>query len=110
MAKIFYDHLIKIEEITIELDKNNVSIEEKEEFISLIDETFQIQMLNLILDRLPAEFHEDFLEHFQKSPQDEKLINYLTEKISTNIEDLIKIEAEKIKKELLSEIRKSKKK
>lgn len=108
MAKIFYDHLIKIDEITIELDKYELTIEEREEFVSIIDETFHHRVLAVILTYLPAEHHQNFLSMFHASPHRPELLDFLKKLSSADIEDKIKEEVIKIKKELLADIRKSK--
>lgn len=100
MTKIFYDHLVLREEVTIELDKYNLAREEKEELIQLVDETLHHQILNTILTHLPKEKHREFLEKFHKAPHDESLLKYIKD-----FEQEIVKEAQKIKRELLSEIK-----
>lgn len=102
MSKIFYDHLVLREEVTIELDKYNLAREEREELIQLVDETLHHQVLNTILTHLPKEKHREFLEKFHQAPHDEKLLDYIK-----NFEEEIIKTAKKIKSELLSEIKKS---
>jgi len=77
MAKIFYDYLIKIEEITVELEGYEMTVEEKEEFITLIDETLHNHTLNVILSNLPQERHEDFLSLFYEAPHRPELLDFL---------------------------------
>ena len=110
MAKIFYDHLIKIEEVTVELEGYELTIEEKEEFITLIDETLHNHTLNIILSSLPQDRHENFLSLFHEAPYRPELLDMLKKEAQEDIEEKIKEEAAKIKKELLAEIKKSKKK
>lgn len=109
MAKIFYDHLIKIEEVCDELNNCELNIEEKEEFTALIDETVDNRMLDAILDMLPEEYHETFLTQFHQAPYDEALIKFLKEKVSDDIDKKIEAKAKEIKKEILAEIKKSRK-
>ncbi len=101
MAKIFYDHLVVHEEITAELDKYNIRVEEKEELIQLVDQTLHHHVLDVILTHLPKEKHEEFLTKFHKAPHDESLLDY----IKDFEEEIIK-EAKKVKLELLAEIKK----
>lgn len=110
MTKIFYDHLINIEEVIIELDQNDISIEERSEFISIIDETLHHNILDTILSNLPFEHHENFLTKFHKAPHDLDLIIYLRQVSGVDIEEKIKTKANEVKKEIISEIKKSKKK
>ena len=100
MSKIFYDHLVIREEITVELDKCNLAREEKEELIQLVDETLHHHIFNALLTHLPKEKHREFLEKFHKAPHDESLLEYIKD-----FEQEIIKEAQKIKGDLLSEIK-----
>lgn len=110
MSKIFYDYLIKIEEVLVELDGQELQVEERTELINLIDDTFHHHTLSLILSHLPTEHHEKFLARFHDSPQDPELLNFLKETITDDVEELIRKEAEKIKKEILKDIKRSRRK
>ena len=101
MSKIFYDHLIVLEEIKIHIDKVTKSPEEKEELWQLVDEIIHHRILTSILGKLPEEHHQDFLNKFYKSPHDESLISYLNEKINEDVEIFIKNEADLLSNELL---------
>ena len=65
--------------------------------------------MGCILDRLPAKFHEDFLERFHTHPEGEDLLYYINEKINEKIEEVIKKEITLLTGELLEEIRGKKK-
>lgn len=108
MSKIFYDHLVVREEIIAELDKHVIAVEEREELVQLADETLHHHVLDIILSSLPAEKHEEFLVKFHNTPFDEKLLDYLKE-IDKDIEQKISSEAKKVKDELLTEIKRAKK-
>jgi len=110
MTKIFYDHLIKVGEIICELDKYNLTIEEKDEFIELVDGTFHHYTLKVILDNLPAEHHQDFLSMFHLAPDDKNLLDFLKKHSKIDIEKEISNIADKLKKEIMLDIQKSKKK
>lgn len=110
MTKIFYDHLIKIEEVTVELDNYELTLEEREEFVSLIDEILHHHTINVILSHLPKHHHETFLSMFHKEPHNLELLDFLKKETLVNIEEKIKNEAEKVKKEILAEIKKAKRK
>ncbi len=47
---------------------------------------------------------------FQEKPDDEKIIPFLKEKTAKDIESILRSEADKVKKEIIKEIKKSKKK
>ena len=105
MSKIFYDHLILIEEIIPQLEP--LDSESRDELIGIIDATFHHQILDLILTHLPKIHHEDFLTRFHSAPHDETLLNYLEARIDKDIKTEIQSLAQKLKKEILSEIKKS---
>jgi hypothetical protein len=107
MSKIFYDHLIIREEITAQLDLHKIDPEEREELLEIIDETLHHATLNVILNHLPKEHHSEFMTRFHAAPHDESLLDYLQQKITTDIRSEIKLQAQKIKKEILQEIKKS---
>lgn len=109
MPKLFYDYLINVEEVIVELDQNEISIEERTEFISIIDETLHHHVLETILSNLPFEHHQNFLTKFHKAPHDPDLLMYLRQVSGVDIEEKIKSKASEVKKEILSEIKKSKK-
>lgn len=108
MSKIFYDHLVAREEVTAELDKTEISLEERTELVSIIDETLHHHVLNTILAHLPAEKHEEFLKKFHQAPHDEKLLDYLKKEAKLDIEEKIREDTKKVKAELLAEIKRAK--
>lgn len=108
MSKIFYDHLVVREEIIAEIDKHQITIEEKDELVQLVDETLHHHVLDTILSALPKEKHENFLIKFHNTPFDQRLLDYLKNEIG-DIEEQIKNVAKKVKTELLAEIKRAKK-
>lgn len=106
----FYDHLVILEEITSELDACDLPADEREEILGLINHTTHQHILNVILNHLPQEHHESFLTQFQKTPHAPELLAFLKKEIKSDIESEIRIQAKKIKAEILSEIKKSRKK
>ena len=106
MSKIFYDHLILIEEITSQF--NHLDVDQRQELEELVDQTFHHHVLDVILTNFPKEHHKDFLTRFHVAPHDEALMSYLEECIDTDIKAEIQKVAQKLKKDLLSEIKKSK--
>lgn len=107
MSKIWYDHLVVIEEITSHLDQFEVDPEEKQELIDLIDQTLHHHVLNVLLNHLPNEHHYEFIASFHTNPADEKLLDYIKSKVQVNIEEEVRKQATRIKKEILNEIKKS---
>ncbi len=49
MAKIFYDHLVMMEEIIVVIDQHDLSPKERQELISLVDQTLHHHILDVIL-------------------------------------------------------------
>jgi hypothetical protein len=105
MSKLFFDHLIKLDEVEAEIKKVTKTQEEKEELWQIVDEIIHHRVMGCILDKLPKKHHTEFLEKFHQAPYDEGLIAYLTEKIGENIEEIIRQEIGGLAYELLAEIR-----
>jgi hypothetical protein len=109
MSKLYYDHLVILEDVEIELNQMGLDRSERAEIEDLIEETIHHRVLERVLQHLPQEHHEEFLGKFTKAPHDPSLIRYLDQKIEASVERHIKDEMEKLKKELLEDIRTSKK-
>jgi hypothetical protein len=106
MSKLFYDHLIVIEEITAVLDAHKLEPEERAKILELMDATLQNEILDVIFTYLPREKHEEFLEKFHAAPHDRRLMQYLKDNSPINIELAILDRANKTKRKLLAEVRK----
>ncbi len=106
MSKLFFDNLIEFKEIELVIKNSASSKEERDEMWMLVDEIINHKVIEKILDKLPRECHEEFLEIFHKSPHDEQIIfAYLHGKTDENIEEILKQELKKISDDLLSEIK-----
>ena len=106
MSKLFFDHLIYLEEVEIEIKKFATSREEKEELWGLVDEIVSHKVLEKVLDKLPREHHEEFLELFHKCPHDEvKIFGYLRSKAGSSIEDDLKQDLKNLENDLLRELK-----
>jgi hypothetical protein len=105
MSKLFFDHLIKLDEVEEEIKKVAKTQEEKEELWQIVDEIIHHRVIGCILDKLPPKNHQEFLEKFHEAPYDLGLIEYLTQKIGENIEEIIRQEIGSLAYELLAEIR-----
>ncbi len=104
MSKVFYDHLIALEELEGELSLVSFSPQEKERVHHLIEETVHYHVLTVILDHLPERHHEEFLRQFHEAPYHEGLWDFLKEK-AEDIEKLLGEEIKKIEKEILTEVK-----
>ncbi len=107
MSKIFYDHLIVIEEITAVLDNHSIVAEKRQEVLTIADQTMHHHVLDVILTNLPKEHHEAFLTRFHRAPHDEGLLSFLKEKTAVDIEKEIVNEAQKVRKEIIALIEKA---
>jgi len=99
MAKLFYDHLIIIEEVIAVVGSDSKAL-------ALIDATIQHEILDAIFSYLPREKHEEFLTLFHRAPADARLMPYLQEHTAINIELAILDRANKTKRKILKEIKK----
>lgn len=109
MAQLFYDHLIVIEEVIAVLDEHRLTKEERTELLDLIDQTLHHEILDTIFTHLPKEKHELFLTRFHQAPHDPKLLEFLQEETNIDIEKEILKTANKVKRQALSAIKKSRK-
>ena len=107
--KHFYDHLILIEEVIGQIDLHDLTAEERDELVQLVDQTLHHHALDTILTHLPKDKHEHFLSRYHHDPADHQLLNWLKSEIKADIEAAIKVQAAKIKKEILAEIKKARK-
>ena len=106
MSKIFYDHLIIIEEIWEEVEKLPLQKHEKQHAKKLADEYVHHRVLTLILDLLPRDHHEVFLNKFHVAPHDVSHLKYLEEKIGKQIHQEISTLGKQLKQELKKELKK----
>ena len=108
MTKLFYDHLIIIEEIVEVLSRHKLSQKEQEEMLDLVDQTLHQEILATIMQHLPKDGHEAFLIHFHATPHDRKILDFLKEKSSIDIEKEILKTVDKVKKNVLKKIESAK--
>lgn len=104
--KKFYSHLIEIESIIIELDKLDLSEEQRYHLASLVDSSLHHTILDAILSELPESDKRVFLQHLSENDHD-KIWKFLNEKVD-NIEDKIKKAAASLKEQLHKDLKKAK--
>ncbi|MEK9200627.1 MAG: hypothetical protein AAB909_01500 [Patescibacteria group bacterium] len=107
MSKLFYDSLTDHQDLIDSLDLPLVSEDERAELINLIDEIMSHNILNVILNHLPKNHHEEFIKKLHSAPHDPELLVYLQERTEVDIVVEIKNHAERIKKDIASDIHKS---
>ncbi|OGG24121.1 hypothetical protein A3A79_02910 [Candidatus Gottesmanbacteria bacterium RIFCSPLOWO2_01_FULL_43_11b] len=101
MTKRFYDNLIFFEEIV-------AVVGNKKDILKIIDDTLHTHILDEILSHLPKHYHGTFLTHFQNNPTDINLLEFLKKEAREDIEKVIAMRAKRVKKELLTEVKKNK--
>ncbi|MDP3988574.1 MAG: hypothetical protein Q8P80_05535 [Candidatus Levybacteria bacterium] len=106
MKKYFYSHIVDVQLITIELDKLELSTEEKKELVSIIESSINHSVLDTILSELSEDDKKIFLTHLSKD-EHEKIWEVLKSKVE-NIEGKIKKAADDLKEELYNDIKKLK--
>ena len=104
--KYFYSHLIEIESVTSELDKLDLSEEQKIHLASLIDSSLHHTILDAILSELSPSDKRVFLNHLQEDDHS-KIWQFLNEKVNS-IEDKIKKAADGLKNELHEDLKEAK--
>ena len=101
--KHFYSHLIGIESIFVELDKMDLSKEEKIHLAQLVEANLQHTILDAILSQLKDHDKRAFMAHLNEGVHD-KIWKFLNEKVE-NVEDRIKKVAEDLKIELHKDLK-----
>lgn len=104
MSKLFYDHLIIIEEIVAVLDQHKLNAKDRAKILDVMDATLQNEILDVIFTYLPREKHEEFLEKFHAAPHDRRLMQYLKDNTPVNMELAILDRANKTKRKFLREV------
>lgn len=106
MSKIFYDHLIILPKVEVEIKSIAETEEERHELWQIVDEIIHHKILHVLLDKLAKEHHDEFLEKFHAAPHDEDLLDYLIVRTGTEIEEIIRMEIGRLEKEILKDINK----
>lgn len=103
----FYSRYIVIESLIEELHGMDLSEEERHHLTSLVDSSIHHVILDEILSNLSPEDKKVFLAKMSEDPENEKLMDFLSERIA-NVEDKIKFVSEQLIKELHKDIKKAK--
>ncbi len=110
MSKLFYDSLTEHQDLIDSLDLPIVSEDERVELSQLVDEIMSHNILNVILNHLPKAHHEEFITKLHTTPHDPELLVYLQERTEVDIVVEIKNHADRIKKDIVTDIHKSRQK
>lgn len=106
--KAFYHELIVFEDVSGALDEFVLDESEKSELLSLAEQILHHHTLNVVLNALPKEKHNAFLEGIEQDPENPKWLEFLKAEIQSDITTAIQAQAKKIKAEILAEIKRSK--
>jgi len=104
MSSIFWDQLTALDEVEEKIKALEVSSEEREEIWMIVDEIIHHKVMGCILDHLPGQHHQDFLDRFHQKPHDTELFDYLREKAGEDIEAVLKSQMDQIKQEILADL------
>lgn len=105
--KYFFNHLIEIESIIVELDKLDLSKSQKEHLSALIDSSLHHTILDAILSQLSEQQKRVFINHLSEGNHD-KIWQFLNDKID-KVEDKIKQAADQLKEQLRKDLKELKK-
>jgi hypothetical protein len=103
MKKHFFNHLIEVDTLHLELDNHDLSDEQKDELKKIMDESIYHTVLETILSELSEEDKKVFLTHLADDDHG-KIWEFVNNKVE-NIEDKIIKASEDIKKKLHSDIK-----
>lgn len=106
--KIWYQKIITIEPILQELNEMDLSEEERAHLSALLDSSLHHAILDEILSNLAEEDKKLFLRMLHSNPDNEKLVEFLNEKID-HIEDKVKKVADDLVAEMHQEVKEAKK-
>ncbi len=104
---LFYTHLIEIESVIEELDKMDLSKEEKMHLAQLLDSSLHHTILDAIFSQLTEEDKKTFVAYLQEN-EHKKIWKFLQEKID-DVEDKIKKVAKDLKDNLHKDLKEAKK-
>lgn len=104
MAKLFYDHLIIWEKLTRSLDTLGADGEERLQIIEIIEESLHTEILIVVLEHLPREKHEEFLDLFHAAPHDESHLAYIKKHGHTDIEEKIRKKSDELIEEIILDL------
>lgn len=107
MTKHFYSHLIEIESVIIEMDKLDLTLEQKHHLAHLVDSSIHSKILDTVLSELKEEDKKYFLNYLKKE-EHIKIWELLNEK-ADKIEDKIKTAIDTLKMEIKKDINRARK-
>ena len=104
MAPLFFDHLVVKTEIIELINQNPEQENQKGKALQLIDDILYQGIIDHILDKLHSHHHGTFLSQVHDRPYDPELISYLKKHVGPEIEEDIRLAANKIVKQILKDL------
>ena len=100
--KLFYYPLIKTKRISLELEKTGLQGEEYKEVLCLVEQTINTRALSALLNKLPEEKHEAFMEKLSQAPHSEELWDFFGEE-KDNAKDHLSQVFRRLEEEILED-------
>jgi len=104
MSRVFYDKLIKLEKVEEYINRVAETNEQKQEMWGIVDSMIHYKMMDLILQKLQQDLHEDFIQEFTKKPHDKEHFTYLAKHVGEDIRTFLKLEMERFTMVILKEL------
>lgn len=104
MAPLFFDHLVIKTEILEIINRKQEAENQKGKALQLIDDILYEGIIEHILEKLDSKHHRTFLSQVNDRPYDPELISYLKQNIGPDIEEEIRLAANKIVKQILKDL------
>lgn len=102
----FYTHLIEIELVAVELDKLDLTEEEKSHLAHLVDSSLHHTVIDAVLSELNQQDKKAFLQHLHQNDHS-KVWEFLNQKVD-KVEDKIKKAADDLTYELHKDLKEAK--
>ena len=104
MAPLFFDHLVIKTEIIELINKKQEKENQKGKALQLIDDILYQGIIEHILVKLHPQHHNTFLSQVHERPYDPELIAYLKEHVGPDIEEDLRVAANKMVKQILKDL------
>jgi len=90
MSKLFFDDWLDLGKLEREIKKVARTYDEKTELWRIVDEIIHHKVIGCVLDHLPSTHHKEFVKKYLDAPHDEKLKDYLQDKIQADVKLLVR--------------------
>jgi hypothetical protein len=104
MSKLFFDDWLDLGKLEREIKKVARTYDEKTELWRIVDEIIHHKVIGCVLDHLPSVHHKEFVKKYLDTPHDEKLGDYLQDKIQVDVKVLVREVVALAVTEILNEI------